>query len=372
MKADNKTAARNCIITAMCRFKEDIANRAANSAFLLNYCLKRQTDDGKSRKNLFNLVSRTISCNSMRDLYQLAFNRRKGLLAELYPITMSIEVGTEGRMIIGLGTESVHEVGITLHHTYGTPLIPGSALKGLAAHYCDKVWGTVEQSFKKGEKCHKILFGTTDAAGLIIFHDAWITPDSLPGCLQMDVMTPHHPAYYSSKGKESPPSDFDDPNPLSFLSVVGRFHIVLSCDAEDDEAKKWTSLAQQLLCEALENWGIGGKTAAGYGYLSKDAPKRQFRPPTPTTKTLPRSQTPPVQQGSIVQAELLSEKTKKGSWKAKYANLVGHIQIEKDSTAPDNWKPGMKVNLLVKSVTTDGHLIFQLPPRKEPDCKKKG
>ena len=35
------------------------------------------------------------------------------------------------------------------------PIIPGSALKGLAAHYCDQVWGPTEEKFK-GEKGRKV------------------------------------------------------------------------------------------------------------------------------------------------------------------------------------------------------------------------
>src|SRR5450755_4152288 len=53
---------------------------------------------------------------------------------------------TNGRMVIGLGDESVLETSIALHHTYGVPYIPGSALKGLAASYArqrlnQKDWG---------------------------------------------------------------------------------------------------------------------------------------------------------------------------------------------------------------------------------------
>jgi CRISPR-associated protein Cmr6 len=36
------------------------------------------------------------------------------------------------RMVIGLGGKGTLEMGITLHHTYGFPYIPGSALKGVA------------------------------------------------------------------------------------------------------------------------------------------------------------------------------------------------------------------------------------------------
>ena len=33
-----------------------------------------------------------------------------------------------GRLIVGLGGDNVLETGITLHHTYGVPIIPGSAM----------------------------------------------------------------------------------------------------------------------------------------------------------------------------------------------------------------------------------------------------
>ena len=54
------------------------------------------------------------------------------------------------------------ETGIRLHHTYGLPIIPGSALKGLASHYCAQVWGHDEEkrSFRRNEEYHKFLFGT--------------------------------------------------------------------------------------------------------------------------------------------------------------------------------------------------------------------
>ncbi len=73
------------------------------------------------------------------------------------------------------------------------PIIPGSALKGLAAHYCDQVWGPTDEKFKKPTRAedetyrkflagkgpkpkdnfHRLLFGTTDDSGCITFHDAW-------------------------------------------------------------------------------------------------------------------------------------------------------------------------------------------------------
>src|SRR5579885_2650459 len=45
------------------------------------------------------------------------------------------EATAKGRLIVGLGIDSVIETGIALHHTYGVPYLPGSALKGLTASY---------------------------------------------------------------------------------------------------------------------------------------------------------------------------------------------------------------------------------------------
>jgi hypothetical protein len=47
-----------------------------------------------------------------------------------------------------------------------------------------------------------------------------------------------------------------------------------------DTAKNWTELAHSLLCDALENWGVGGKTTSGYGRLTLPPPP----PPPPAPK----------------------------------------------------------------------------------------
>lgn len=217
----------------------------------------------KARERLYQAIREAMS-HSL-ETYQLAYAKN----CAANSISAPKEEGffkTEGRMVIGLGGENVLETGLTLQHTFGTPLIPGSALKGLAAHYCDQVWGTSDPRFKLGEKHHETIFGTTEDSGHIIFHDAWIVPDSLVDSLKPDVMTPHHGDYYSKKDSAAP-SDFDDPNPISFLSIVGSFHVVVSCDVQSEDGDNWAKLAFNMLTEALKEWGIGGKTNAGYGRL---------------------------------------------------------------------------------------------------------
>lgn len=251
----------------------------ANSGLLrdryLRVAVKDKANHPGARRDLFNAMCQSVVQSN--EIYQIAYLRHVASLEALSIQKPNAEglYLTKGRMVIGLGGENVLETGLTLHHTYGTPLIPGTALKGLASHYCDQVWGASEtdQGFRRlreDEKVgeyHKAIFGTTEDSGHIIFHDAWITPETVVNSLQPDVMTPHHGDYYSGNGA---PTDFDDPNPVTFLSVVGMFHVVVSCDVPGAEGQKWAKLAFDLLAEALEKWGIGGKTNAGYGRLVRE------------------------------------------------------------------------------------------------------
>src|SRR5690348_10448730 len=62
---------------------------------------------------------------------------------------------TAWRMVVGLGGETVLETDLTLHHLYGIPFIPGSALKGLTRSY---VTGEVEgYKSKKIEDDHPAI-----------------------------------------------------------------------------------------------------------------------------------------------------------------------------------------------------------------------
>ena len=202
------------------------------------------------------------------DTYRHHFKRWEDHLTALGEANvLRSEATVQGRMIIGLGAESVLETAIHLHHTYGVPVIPGSALKGLTANYArnhlnDPSWHKSKDGIGAS---YRALFGDTTEAGCVIFHDAlWIPPsggedkDKLP--LDLDVMTVHHRGYYGTHGQE-PPADSDDPNPVSFVTAHGKYLIAL------EGPPAWTDAAMSLLQRALAEMGIGAKTAAGYGRL---------------------------------------------------------------------------------------------------------
>jgi CRISPR-associated protein Cmr6 len=169
----------------------------------------------------------------------------------------------DGRMIVGLGGESVLEASIALHRNYGVPYIPGSALKGLAAAYAhkhlDERWHKETKKTKLGD-FHRLVFGSQDFAGIVTFHDAILIPDSDNLPLHNEVMTVHHSDYYGDK--DAPPADWDSPNPIPFLSASGSYLLALSAEAGLENVIEKTF---DILKSALQEEGIGAKTSSGYG-----------------------------------------------------------------------------------------------------------
>lgn len=166
----------------------------------------------------------------------------------------------QGRLVIGLGGESVLETSILLHHTYGVPYLPGSSLKGFAARYARTRLATA--SWGKDSEAFETLFGSTGEAGYVTFFDALYVPGSARGdCpLAPDVITVHHPAYYRGE-PGAPPADWDSPIPVPFLSAGGAYLIALH------GAANWVVAAFEILRLALIEEGIGAKTSSGYGRM---------------------------------------------------------------------------------------------------------
>ncbi|HSN23592.1 MAG TPA: hypothetical protein VLS45_05410, partial [Methylomicrobium sp.] len=59
----------------------------------------------------------------------------KKLADYLHSGAKTFEMITATRLLIGRGTPSVFEQGISLHPLFGLPLLPGSAVKGVTAHW---------------------------------------------------------------------------------------------------------------------------------------------------------------------------------------------------------------------------------------------
>ena len=245
-----------------------------NASLLMARYLKETKTDEKddnaiqARNDLFEAMK--SAAHKAKEIYKTACERRDIMLKDRGAECKSFE--TLEPLVIGLGGSNVLETGLTLNPTYGTPMIPGSSLKGITAHYCAEVLGAVNKDYQAGGAIYKALFGSDSedkediCAGFIYFYDAWITPETAHKAFINDVMTPHHAKYYS--GEEERATDFDDPNPVTFLSLNGTFKVWLACE-EPNEIKRseWLKFVYDLISKALETYGAGGKTRSGYGRM---------------------------------------------------------------------------------------------------------
>lgn len=241
----------------------------SHAGLALQRYLKQQDDENASARELLtHIVNSQVS-----SVYRTAFERWKdSLQKDSLQGAIWLEATTRTPLAIGLGNASPIENGLALHHTYGTPYLPGSALKGLLRRVAGR-YGLTER-----EKA--VLLGegpdprreTQGNAAYLVYWDGWLDPTSSQP-FQKDVITVHHQDYYSSKGKNWP-TDFDDPNPVAFLSVKPgvKFWIPINCPAEN--AEDWPYQAAEMLRWGLENLGLGGKTNAGYGYFEVIPPKK--------------------------------------------------------------------------------------------------
>lgn len=225
-------------------------------------------------------------------------------LADAEPFTM----WTESPLIIGLGAKGTLETAITLHPLYGFPYIPGSALKGIAraaAFFAlaeklgiegvdnetflklkkagkktdlqklvqaldedeESKWPEYPQAEQQVARHFRNLFGWRGEAGQAIFFDG--VPARVP-MIVSEVMTPHFAKYYSGDGA---PHDADKPNPISLLAVARgtefSFAVGLRRGPQDMALRK---PAEGWLKSGLTEIGLGGKTAAGYGFFSDKDP----------------------------------------------------------------------------------------------------
>ncbi len=211
-----------------------------------------ESDDVEAKGNLVKQASQI----KITKAYEIFYTKWKETLTS--DGVESKVAKTLGRLAVNLGAEATLENSIALNRTYGVPYIPGSALKGLAAHYA----ANSLEGWDKDTQAYKDIFGTQNIAGYINFYDSLYVPDGKLG-LVVDVVTVHHQEYYQKD--DVPPADWDSPIPIHFLSASGSFLVALSGPSE-----KLVGAAFNILALALYNEGIGAKTSSGYGRMEID------------------------------------------------------------------------------------------------------
>lgn len=265
-----------------------------------NYGDLEKANIEQRREQLVDALVRISACGGDRpkSWYAQALARWAQLTADQSRFATGI-CKTVSRLRIGMSAANALETGLALHHTYGVPYLPGSALKGCARAwaeesgmepaYLDALFGA---SPTRGGAFKKVAVSAIDSienpqsaegffgeAGCVVFHDAlWIPPESnsagsqertTPWPVVREVVTPHQFRYYSSSDHAVSPDDMEDPVPVPQLAAQGEFYLVV----EGDPA--WAQAGLRILRRALETIGLGGRRVAGYGLFAAGEQDRQ-------------------------------------------------------------------------------------------------
>lgn len=173
----------------------------------------------------------------------------ESLLLPQIPGAISFCGKTKARLLVN-HTGGVLEGGnIALHRFFGCPVIPGSALKGIARNAA---------RFDENKRRFARVFGGMekddhDQAGSVAFLMA--IPENQDWHLAIDILTPHDK------------QDRKNPIPIVFLTVEKgasfRFTVAPTARTKDGDLE----FAVKYLKHALADYGVGAKTAAGYGWF---------------------------------------------------------------------------------------------------------
>lgn len=265
------------------------------------FSLKDSGKDGQKMNEIL-IQSRTkISMDALIKEYHEAVQNLPGIETTVYKARLSYA------MAMGLGDASVYETSWTLHHTYGVPVIRASAIKGLVRSYVIQSFFMKEEfngnpnDEDRAEKealqdegfCE--LFGSPKESkkgeyqGELVFFDALPHSGTKVG---LDIMTPHYSPYYqkekTKKDTLKPAGDYYDPVPVTFPVVTqGSFTFVIGVKktrpAYQDmiaagalsqghySGKSKLEIGHMLLEAALKEFGLGAKTALGYGVFQAHA-----------------------------------------------------------------------------------------------------
>ena len=221
---------------------------------------------------------------------------------------INYEAELKSPLITGIGQTHPNEVGMVFDHTMGIPYIPASSVKGIVrfAHMMELIKSENLEQFLNEEKDGIIesmsetkipaIFGgdleteklgkskVEKRSGKVIFLDAY--PAKVPD-LHIDIMNPHYGDYYSDEKGEIPPADYLNPTPIKFLTVKpGTVFIFNALIPKNSDFFESVKIAFR---KALEDEGVGAKTAVGYGRFEIKKDQNRL---TATTKQIQKTKTP--------------------------------------------------------------------------------
>jgi|GEM_PF-6535203 len=245
---------------------------------------ERKRDEGKSvnereLENCISALEKTRSFDLSYNATPKVYTQKRSWLDILNPDrVIKFKLTTASRLLVGLANGTLENAGCTLHPRLGFPVIPGSALKGVArdaaaalnlSHELEScIFGNQveeKENFRQGDVCFLDAFALVESG----------TPD-----LELDILTPHYQKYYKQTENQKA-LDEESPIPNVFPAVCAgiTFEFALVATTlrlNDGQARKHLESAATCLKHALIHHGVGAKTAAGYGYFQEADRKMSF------------------------------------------------------------------------------------------------
>ncbi len=185
-----------------------------------------------------------------------------------------VELKNESKLLLHLGRSNVLEnVGIYADRTTGLPVIPGTAFKGVLSTWtCWEANQNPDGSFRQGDRFStsresdaKAVFGDnsqngSESSGEIVFVGAY--PKTVPS-LGMDIVNPHAEA--DGLGLEK---RILTPNTFLCIEPGTTWQFVFFARPGTRDATRLLERVKVWTAECLTQFGLGAKTAAGYGIFA--------------------------------------------------------------------------------------------------------
>lgn len=162
-------------------------------------------------------------------------------------------------------------------------------------------------------------------SGSIAFLPAF--PEKNPD-IELDIITSHHPEYY--KGKRFTATDDENPIPLPFPAISkGSTFIFPLLPCQSFASHEHLNQAEQHLLQALEIFGLGAKTNAGYGWFSIDK-SAQARAKQDRLEIIAAKERQ-MRRASMSEEEIIAEDFKELE-PAEFARVIGNLENEAPET----------------------------------------
>ncbi len=251
--------------------------REANGGLLFDKYMKLAPSrfDQRIQREIIRFAAEDAKAAWERLAWERIIERHRVLLRDLG--AQSFVAATSSPLCLHLSrTTSLENGGIALHPVWGTPYIPGTALKGMTRRYAENIWKPRQPDRAQAQALIDAIFGTVPtgqgdgasnaAAGNVVFVEAW--PVNLRQ-IQLDIVNTHYPHYYQGN---DPPGDWDQPQPVYFPAVPAGTEFLFGVAPRHPAVpQQHVELARQWLIEALAHLGVGAKTASGYGRMDTEA-----------------------------------------------------------------------------------------------------